>query len=258
MESEKLKKIYPWPEHLYKFRGRGGLATYKHIGDGVYQDTTCFDHVNCQITVKPVDEHFELDELVNDSAKKNDYYHKPYDGPVPHFYTDEKMVLRKVLEFQIEDADKKIAEYTEKLSAAKAEVSKLKKRKLRPQVIANIDYDDEIIIVKDLSYLKRPKTQKIEYKVSNKFGIQYLLTTEEFKVYNSDTEQALAVIHEYWDDLENYHYDNFHGFCSQKDFDDFCFNAEVDEKKNTAKGYGSTIQHYKELKEDRLQKLNEL
>ena len=41
--------------------------------------------------------------------------------------------------------------------------------------------------------------------------------------------------------------------------DDFSIELSlVDEKKNTAKGYGSTIQKYKELKEDRLQKLKEL
>lgn len=258
MESKELKKIYPWPEKLYKFRGRGGLATYKHIGDGVYQDTTCYDHVNCQITVKPVDEHFELDELVNDSAKKNDYYHKPYDGPVPHFYTDEKMVFRRVLEFQIDDADKKIAEYTEKLAEATAEAAKARKKKLRPQVIENIDYEDEIIIVDTLSYLKRSKTQKIEYKVSDKNGLQYLLTGEEFKVYNSDNQDVLSVVHEYWDEFENYHHDNFYGFCSRKDFDDYCHNAEVDEKKRTVTDYQNTIEHYKKLKEDRIQKLKEL
>lgn len=45
---------------------------WRHINieDDVYEDMTCQDHVHCRIRVKPVDEHYEFVEAVNESAKR--------------------------------------------------------------------------------------------------------------------------------------------------------------------------------------------
>ena len=229
MSENSINKV--WPSELYKFRGSGGMATYKHIDSDIYEDMTCQDHAHCRIRVKPVDEHYEFVEAVNESAKRFVDFHTPYDiEPVPHIYRDKDVVLKSVLEWQIDNSRHKIEKYTKELAETEEKLKKMRRKKLRLQTIDNLNFDDEIIILSSLLRLKDYQKRHITHKVSSKNGVEYLLAGNEFEVRNMDSKDFLDVRCCYYDDDYERNVDkSYLGFCSMKDFEKYCNNREIDE-----------------------------
>lgn len=259
MESEALKKIYPWPERLYKFRGLGGVAEYRHTGNGTYQDATCRDHEPCQITVQPVDDHFEPDVLANESAVKFAEFHRPYDCPLPHLYTDETPVLRCVLEFQLEHHRKKVDEYATEMARMLTELSTMKPKELLPQTISRLDYGDEIILLPTLLNQKRYETRTVKYKVFTKDGVDYLMTGDGMTIRDKCDDMFLDVQYGYYDDdREQWTEGSYLGFCSIDDYKAYCHNDSIKEKERSVNCYKSSIKHYQELIAEKKDKLKEL
>ena len=219
-----------WPSELYKFRGDGGMATYEHIKDDVYKDITCQDHVHCQIRVKLVDEHYEFVEAINESAKRFCDFHMPYEStPVPHLYTDKQMVLKSVLEWQIDNSQHKIEKYTKELAETEEKLKKMHRKKLRLQTIDELDFDDEIVIVSSLLRLVNVKHICITHKVFNKHRVEYLIANGDYEVRNKDSEDFLDVRCNQCDEDCDYNYGkSYYGFCSKKDYDIYCKNQEID------------------------------
>jgi hypothetical protein len=228
-ESDMNNKV--WPAELYKFRGSGGMATYEHLKNDVYIDKSCQDHIHCQIRVKRVDEHYEFVEAVNESAKRFIDFHMPYENtPVPHIYRNKDMVLKSVLEWQIDNSQHKIEKYTKELAETEEKLKKMHRKKLRPQTIDNLDFDDEIIILSSLLRLKDYQKRHITHKVSSKNGVEYLLAGNEFEVRNKDSKDFLDVRCCYYDDDYERNVDkSYLGFCSMKDFENYRNNRNIDE-----------------------------
>ena len=241
-ESDMNNKV--WPAELYKFRGSGGMATYKHIDSDIYEDMTCQDHVHCRIRVKPVDEHYEFVEAVNESAKRFIDFHTPYDiEPVPHIYIDKDMVLKSVLEWQIDNSRHKIEKYTKERAETEEKLKKMHRKKLRSQTIDNLNFDDEIIILSSLLRLKDYQKRRITHKVSSKNGVEYLLAGNEFEVRNKDSKDFLDVRCCYYDDDYERNIDkSYLGFCSMKDFENYRNNRDIDELEKDIKILKSSIE----------------
>lgn len=228
---DEAMKLHNWPAELYKFRGSGGMATYKHIENDIYEDMTCQDHAHCRIRIKPVDEHYEFVEAVNESARRYADFHMPYDNtPVPHIYTDKDFVLKMVLEWQIDNNRCKIEKYKNGLAEKEEKLKTMRSKKLRPQTIQQLDFDDEIVIVSSLLRLKDFNKRRITHKVSSKKGVEYLLAGSEYEVRNFKDNNFLDVRCNYYDDdYERNVEQTYVGFCSMKDFDAYCNNQDIDE-----------------------------
>lgn len=241
-ESDMNNKV--WPAELYKFRGSSGMATYKHIEDEIYEDMTCQDHLHCRICVKPVDEHYEFVEAVNESAKRFIDFHMPYENtPVPHIYRDKDMVLKSVLEWQIDNSCHKIEKYTKELAETEEKLKKMRRKKLRPQTIDNLNFDDEIIILSSLLRLKDYQSRRITHKVSNKNGVEYLLAGNEYEVRNKGSKEFLDVRCFYYDDEYERNVDkSYLGFCSMKDFENYRNNRDIDELEEDIRILKSSIE----------------
>ena len=155
----------------------------------------------------------------------------PYDNtPVPHIYTDKDFVLKMVLEWQIDDSQRKIEKYKNGLAEKEEKLKTMQQKKLRPQTIQQLDFDDEIVIVSSLLRLKDFNKQRITHKVSSKQGVEYLLAGSEYEVRNFKDNNFLDVRCNYYDDdYERNVEQTYVGFCSMKDFDAYCNNHDIDE-----------------------------
>jgi hypothetical protein len=194
--------------------------------------------------VKRVDEHYEFVEAVNESAKRFIDFHMPYENtPVPHIYRDKDMVLKSVLEWQIDNSRHKIEKYTKERAETEEKLKKMHRKKLRPQTIDNLNFDDEIIILSSLLRLKDYQKRHITHKVSSKNGVEYLLAGNEFEVRNKDSKNFLDVRCCYYDDDYERNVDkSYFGFCSMKDFENYRNNRDNDELEEDIRILKSSIE----------------
>ena len=194
--------------------------------------------------MKRVDEHYEFVEAVNESAKRFIDFHMPYENtPVPHIYRNKDMVLKSVLEWQITNSQHKIEKYTKKRAETEEKLKKMHRKKLRPQTIDNLNFDDEIIILSSLLRLKDYQKRHITHKVSSKNGVEYLLAGNEFEVRNKDSKDFLDVRCCYYDDDYERNIDkSYLGFCSMKDYENYRNNRVIDELEEDIKILKSSIE----------------
>lgn len=209
-----------YPDELYKYRALDGLATYKHIEDNLYEDTTCREHARCRVTVKKDGERYVLDELVNWSAKEYSNMHMPFEGDA-YFYTDKESVLRRVLERAKTECETNIEKYRQQLADAENELE-IKVEKPREQTIERMNYGAELVLLRNL-YRDETEMSVVKYKVSDKDGLRYLITEERHEVRNTThgkyMEATLEWVEEEYEPVV--HTDNYFAFCSVQDYEDY-------------------------------------
>lgn len=236
-----------FPEELFKYRMLKGLAKYRHIEDNLYEDTTCSGHPNCIITVKEVDDHFELDELVNDSAKEYSSFHKYAYGD-SHFYSEKNAALRFVTNLWIQEYEDKIKTCKTQIKELEKELSEtLPKIKTTPQFIKDLTYGDEIFL---LDSNNKVTTDHIECKVSGKGGVLYLLTEMDCQVRNTGNGEYLKVESRYED---GFSCENYKGFISRKALEDYRHNKVCSGLEEKLKDKQNNLKH----NNDRIVKLKE-
>ena len=240
-----------YPEMLYKFRG-SGLVPYKHIDSNIYEDTTCKNHLNCRISVKMVGDHFEFEECVNDSAREYDYFHKRL-GNDTDFYEDKEAARRAWFQLRIDSERRSMEKYINDVEEEKAELKKMRKKKLRPQSIFRMDFEYPIIIANrdyygDVTSIVREEA--IEHKVFGKDGLEYLLTNQESRITDNE-HQLFMNVSLLCEDFEgsNYH-EGYVAFYSREDYDAYLYNKKIEKLKKSQESVARNLAQYeKDIKE---------
>ena len=240
-----------YPEMLYKYR-RSGLVPYKHIDSNIYEDTTCQNHLNCRISVMMVGDHFEFEECVNDSAREYECCHKrgTYDTD---FYEDKETARRVWFQLRIDSERCSMEKYIKSAEEEKAELKKMRKKKLRPQSIFRMDFEYPIIIANRDCYgyvTSIVREEVIEHKVFGKDGLEYLLTNQESRITDNE-HQLFMNVSLLCEDYEgsNYH-EGYVAFYSREDYDAYLYNKKIEKLKKSQEAVPRNLAQYeKDIKD---------
>ena len=248
-----------YPEMLYKFRR--GIAAYKHIEGNVYEDTTCRDHPNCRISVKPVGDHFDLLELLNDSAKEYSYFHKvtEFDS---FYYPTKNGALREIFNDRIRAFGEELQKNIEALPRAEQRLAEWRPMEIKPQRIEDVDFDDHVwLLYKRYSDYEVKGDIVVKRKIVEKKGVVRLEAPDSYFIENSSDFKYLEVeerTYSEYSEHDDYDSDFYLVFVSKEDRDAFLnnFNKEVFER--SVKSIRDSIEYNREKVEEFKRKYNEV
>lgn len=184
------------PETLYKYRGMHGIAAYKRIEGNIYEDTTCkHEGDHCRVSVKRAGDHWELGVLINESAKKYDYFHTTGDLD-SQFHETKNAALRDMISKRIRKHEVYLKQHESELSKMESELASMSEIKERPHDISALDFGDSVVVPVGTVYSK----STIKLKVFGEEGLAYLLTSEGYEVQNGSDGRSLLLIEAIYDE----------------------------------------------------------
>lgn len=241
-------KIIEWPADLYKYRCLNGMGHYKHIEGNVYEDMTCKDHPNCRISVKQVDDHFEFDECVNESAREYKWLHT-YMGGDSQYYPDDKTPLRIVTERWIREYEGKIPELHSQIEECEKSLVGVKEIEYDKQCIESLDFGDMVFLMRRNT--KDRAVAKVNIKSYCNTGLCHIVAGGYTLTNTSDGSYIKAEIEEW--DYDDHYTSEWEAFTSEEARDAFINNCErkkiADELEGLRKQLAYNEKHLGELRE---------
>jgi len=169
-----------YPKELFKYRALRGIARYRQIDGNIYEDTTCKDHTNCRIRVKAVGDHYEFDVAINDAAKQHKYIHEHLKSMDSYYYTSRKLAYTNIYSTRIMEYVEKVEALAKEVTLMEEKVDTMKRYDVPEQHWENIDFDDEIYVLRKKDNLEG--SDRIRLKIFDKHGLRTFETERGLKL----------------------------------------------------------------------------
>lgn len=165
--------ITEFPDELWIANYEGlTIRKYKKIDSEIYEDLTCTHHgEKCRISVAVKSNgRFVVDELMNESAKEHQHYHKG------DFFMNRADAINAVYKYQIDGINKHIAEQEDLIRLHEENASKEEKA-VNFVKVDSLDYDDKVYAYRfpsaltDSQFEDRIDEFEVIEKVYNKNGL---------------------------------------------------------------------------------------
>jgi len=231
-----------FPENLYKYRTLRGVARYERVENNIYEDTTC-EHPggHCRIRVRQVGSHWEFDGCENDIAKAFEEYHTTSGLLDTQYYADkESCLIARLVYLRGRRADD-VGECSERLEAARNDLSKTQLEPIEEQRIEKADFDDTLFALAESG---SEVQEAVTRKVFSKDGLVGLYTDGDVYVCNSDSPEYMRGIYEQ-DDYGEYRRDEYKIFLSKEALDAYRNNNAYHEAEERVESLGNQLEREK-------------